>query len=283
MSDINAYTTAEIANLTPQSGDLVLNTDDNAVQLWNGSAWKIFNSDVSPFPNTYSLSFDGTNDYVALGNSSALAPSNITVSAWIKVSGSVDTFNYIVSRAGSTYGSYHLRYESSNKFNVFIGHTGGAFTVLSSSNTYTLTDWHHVAFTYDQTNLKLYVDGSEAASVAKTTAIDYNDGGKGTDTHIGKVGGTMNYSSPSEGLIDEVAIFNSALSASKVASLRDTSGSNPVPADIENEANLVGWWRMGDTGSDFGSDTITNAKNPGTHNGTINGATFVSGTGNIPG
>jgi hypothetical protein len=54
MTDINTYTTAEIANLTPQSGDLVLNTDDNAVQLWNGSAWKIFNSDVAGVPR-YSL------------------------------------------------------------------------------------------------------------------------------------------------------------------------------------------------------------------------------------
>lgn len=46
MSDINTYTTAEIAALTPQTGDLVLNTDTNAVQLWNGSAWKIFNADA---------------------------------------------------------------------------------------------------------------------------------------------------------------------------------------------------------------------------------------------
>ena len=70
MSDINAYTAAEIAALTPLSGDLVLNTDDNAVQLWNGSAWKIFNSDVLPFNNGYSLSlsFDGSDDYVDIGN-----------------------------------------------------------------------------------------------------------------------------------------------------------------------------------------------------------------------
>jgi len=60
MTDINTYTTAEIANLTPQSGDLVLNTDDNAVQLWNGSAWKIFNSDGAPFLGlTYEITNTG--------------------------------------------------------------------------------------------------------------------------------------------------------------------------------------------------------------------------------
>lgn len=278
MSDINAYTTAQIANLTPQSGDLVLNTDDNAVQLWNGSAWKIFNSDVSPFSQQYSLSLDGINDYVALGNSSDLAPSSITISAWIKVTGSVGTFNYIVSRAGSTYGSYHLRYTNTNKFNAFIGHSADDFTTATSSSAYTLTDWHHVAFTYDQTNLKLYVDGAEAASVAKTTAIDYTAAaGVGSNTYIGST--PMGYPSPLEGLIDEVALFNSALSAPQIASLRDTSGSNPVPANIANENNLVGWWRM-EEGS---GSTVVNTKAPGTNDGTINGATFVSGAGNIPG
>ena len=218
--------------------------------------------------NTYSVDLDGTDDYIALGNSSALAPSNITVSAWIKVSGSVNTFNYIVSRAGSTYGSYHLRYESSNKFNVHIGHTGGAFTSLSSSSTYTLTDWHHVAFTYDQTNLKLYVDGSEAASVAKTTAIDYTVGSHGTDTHIGKSGGTLNYPSPSEGLIDEVAIFNSALSASDITAIYNSG----TPDDLSSYSP-VGWWRMGD--NDSGTGTTITDQGSGGNDGTLtNGPTF---------
>ena len=274
MTDINTYTTAEISALTPQSGDVVLDTDLNAVKLWNGSAWKVFDSDVSPFPQQYGLSFDGVNDYVNVGDSSDLAPSNITISAWIKVSGSVDTLNYIVSRAGSAYGSYHLRYTSSNKFNAFIGHAGSTFTDATSSSTYTLTDWHHVAFTYDQTNLKLYVDGSEAASVAKTTAIDYTEGTRGNETHIGKSGGTLSYASPSEGLIDEVAIFNTALSGANISSIYNSG----TPGDLTSYPP-VGWWRF-EEGS---GSTVVNTANSGTHDGTINGATFVSGTGNIPG
>jgi len=231
------------------------------------------------FSNTYSLSLDGTDDYVNLGNSSDLAPSSITISAWIKVTGSVDTFNYIVSRAGSTYGSYHLRYTNANQFNMFLGFAGNAFKAdITSSSTYTLTDWHHVAFTYDQTNAKLYVDGVEEYSGAETRAIDYTASPYGSNTHIGST--PMPYPSPSEGLIDEVALFNSALSASDVASLRDTSGSNPVPADISS-LNPVGWWRMGDTGSDYGTSTITNAATGSNSGGSaINGAIENGASGN---
>lgn len=220
--------------------------------------------------NSYALSLDGTDDYVALGNSSDLAPASITISAWIKVSGSVDTFNYIVSRAGSAYGSYHLRYTNANKFNVHLGFASSAFkNDITSSSSYTLTDWHHVAFTYDQTNVKLYVDGVEEYSGAETRAIDYTaNATAGDDTHIGST--AMVYPSPSEGLIDEVAIFNTALSASQVASLRDTSGSNPVPTDISS-LNPVGWWRMGDNNS--GSGAIITDQGSGNNDGTIvNGA-----------
>jgi hypothetical protein len=224
---------------------------------------------VGPLTNTYSLSLDGTDDYVALGDSSDLAPSNITISAWIKVSGSVDTFNYIVSRAGSTYGSYHLRYTSSNKFNVHLGFASNEFkNDITSSSTYTLTDWHHVAFTYDQTNVKLYVDGVEEYSAAETRAIDYTAGGAGSDTHIGKAGGTLGYPQPSEGLIDEVAIFNTALSGANITSIYN-SGS---PDDLTSYSP-VGWWRMGD--NDSGTGTTITDQGSGGNDGTLtNGPTF---------
>jgi hypothetical protein len=247
------------------------------------------------FTNTYSLEFDGTDDYVALGNSSDLAPSSITISTWIKVTGSVATYNYIVSRAGSTYGSYHLRYTSSNKFNVHLGFASSAFkNDITSSSTYTLTDWHHVAFTYDQTNVKLYVDGVEEYSAAETRAIDYTAGGAGSDTHIGKAGGTLGYPQPSEGLIDEVAIFNTALSASQITNIYrgeddgGSGGTNGVPGDLStfNSNNgPVGWWRMGDNNNGAGA-TITDqgsGRNDGTIENGSSGNTSPTYSTDVPG
>jgi len=49
MSDINIYADqTAIDTLTPITGDVVLRADDNAVLLYNGSAWKEFQPDAGP-------------------------------------------------------------------------------------------------------------------------------------------------------------------------------------------------------------------------------------------
>jgi hypothetical protein len=42
MSDLNVYTTSQIDALTPLSGDLVVDSDLNAVKLYDGSVWRKF-------------------------------------------------------------------------------------------------------------------------------------------------------------------------------------------------------------------------------------------------
>ena len=72
--------------------------------------------------------------------------------------------------------------------------------------------------------------------------------------------------------LDEVAFFSSALSGPQVASLVDTSGSNPVPANISS-LNPVAWYRMGD--DDGGTGTTITDQGSGGNNGTLtNGPTF---------
>jgi len=278
MSDITVINDSEqsslVTNGLAKNGELYLkaagSTNAGAIVAYDSGVWRTFANEASAGAwngNTYSVEFDGTDDYVDLGNSSDLAPSSITISAWIKVTGSVDTYNYIVSRAGSTYGSYHLRYTSSNKFNVFLGFASSQFKQdITTSSTFTLTDWHHVAFTYDQTNAKLYVDGVEEYSGAETRAIDYTASVEGSNTHIGST--PMGYPSPSEGLIDEVAIFNSALSGSDITAIYNSG----TPDDLTSYSP-VGWWRMGD--NDGGTGTTITDQGSGSNDGTLtNSPTF---------
>ena len=226
------------------------------------------------FVNDYSISLDGTDDFINCGNDSSLAPANITLSAWVKVSGSVTTYNYILSKAGSNYGSIHLRYTSSNKFNVHLGLASSFINNVTSSSSYTLTDWHHVAFTYDQTNVKLYVDSIEEYSASETRAIDYAeyDGG-GTDFNIGRT--SYLYPSPAEGLIDEVAMFNSALTATQISNIYNSGVPNDLGTDGLNLSPL-GWWRMGD--NDGGTGTTITDQGSGGNDGTLEGGPTFSTT-----
>jgi hypothetical protein len=278
MSDITVINDSQselVTNGLAKNGELYLkaagSTNAGAIVVYDSGSWRTFANEASAGAwngNTYSLSLDGTDDYVALGNSSDLAPSNITVSLWFKASGTVGTFNYLFAREGALYGSYLLRYTSANKFNLFLSFGGGAnFRAdITSGSTFTLTDWHHIAFTYNQTNVKLYVDGVEEFSAAETRAIDYTPSTSyGTDnTYIGK--GT--FADNAEGLIDEVAIFNSALSGANISSIYNSG----TPDDLSSYSP-VGWWRMGD--NDSGTGTTITDQGSGGNDGTLtNGPTF---------
>jgi hypothetical protein len=224
------------------------------------------------FSNENSVAFDGADDHIDVGNDSSLAPAKLTLSCWFKASGSIGAYNYLVSRNGNTYGAYHLRYTSGNKFNYFLAFApgGGTHRQATFNSTFTLTDWHHVALTYDGSYIKGYVDGSEDYSIAETRALAYSaDATYGTDTWIGK----GKYSDPAQGLIDEVAVFSSALSSSDITAIYNGG----VPADLTS-LSPVGWWRMGD-GTEAGSGTTIYDMSSNSNNGTLtNGPTFSSDT-----
>jgi hypothetical protein len=81
-------------------------------------------------------------------------------------------------------------------------------------------------------------------------------------------------------LIDEVAFFNTALSASQITNIYrgetngGSGGTNGLPGDLST-FNPVGWYRMGD--NDGGSGTTITDQGSGGNNGSLdNGPTFSS-------
>jgi len=221
----------------------------------------------SSFSNDYSISVDGSDDYLDCGDDSSLNVANLTISLWFKSSGATYPYNYILTKYGGYYGTIHLRYTTAGKFNFFIGFGAFGAHVQSDFDTaFTLTDWHHVALTYDGSHIKGYVDGSEDFSVAETRSIYYTSDGDGQALHIGK----GKYANPAEGLIDEVSWFGSALSASDITAMYNSG----VPTDISS-LNPVSWWRMGD--NDGGTGTTVTDEGSGGNDGTLtNGPTFSS-------
>ena len=267
MSDLNVYTTAEINALTPITGDLVLDSDLYAVKLYDGAAWKTFNSDGGLYENRWGASFNGAG-YLDCGNDSSLNSANPTVSVWIKVSGSVEAYNFAVSKYGAQYGTMHVRYTNANKFNFLLGFNGG-FVNGHFNTAVTLTDWHHVALTYDGSYIKGYVDGVEDYSAAETRAINYAADSSGRDQlEIGR----GPYVSQAEGLIDEVAIFDTALSGADITAIYNNGAPRDLTLagsyDTDRTANLKGYWRMGDDSSDTATSggsiaTITDSSGNG--------------------
>ena len=70
----------------------------------------------------------------------------------------------------------------------------------------TANTWAHLAATYDGVTMRLYVNGVQVASRAQTGAI-------ATSTNPLQIGGDSIYGQYFAGLIDEVRVYNRALSA----------------------------------------------------------------------
>ncbi len=162
-----------------------------------------------------SLNFDGDGDYVNLPVSSTFIPSensSITVSAWLKAS-TIGASNYAnravtISRSSNT-SSLILGFDNTNKAFYYDGGTRREFVGTISTD-----EWVYLAVTYNGTEAQLYKNGVANGSPITHTLYA---GDENTDARIASAPGTLG--SFFNGQIDEVQIFNYALSANQVRKL----------------------------------------------------------------
>jgi hypothetical protein len=164
---------------------------------------------------TGALSFSGSGQYVKVpSNSSLNASTSVTVSGWFK---STNTgWNAIVARItpGPPYPGYWLTTEGTDKLCFIVGSTGFTFyNVCQSSSPYNDGNWHLAVGVFDGTTQYVYLDGVEVAS--GTAASGKNISNTTSDLWIGNDATT----DPMHGSIDDVRMYNRALTATDVAEL----------------------------------------------------------------
>jgi len=163
------------------------------------------------------FSFDGVDDFVQLTDSSTLKPTAaLSVGAWINMASSPSGNAMIVDHesADPWYG-YGLYVSSGNVLHADIySDTPSAQQDLAGQTVLQPDVWYHAAMTYDGTNIKLYLNGMEDGSLAATGPINYT---QSVNPTIGKrsTGNTSYF----HGMMDEVQLFNRALSADEVGLL----------------------------------------------------------------
>ena len=253
--NVDSDTEANILASTPTApsgyATKMFGSDTGNFYIYDGS-WYIFNRE--PLPNIYSLDFDGSNDYVDAGNDSSLSISGaLSVSAWIYADSLTGYPMFLSKRAES--GHAYQFYSTGGKINYNNG------TIVQSSGSLTLGVWTHVAVTFNGAGaVAFYINGSSAGTA---TAASSNPTNSGSVT-IGRAynGNYFN------GKIDEVSLFNSALSASDITAIYNSG----TPDDLTSHSP-VGWWRMGD--NDGGTGTTITDQGSGGNNGTlVNGPIF---------
>jgi hypothetical protein len=211
-----------------------------------------------------STSFDGTNDYVDAGISPrALVGSSsaFSVSAWINMDD--DTNEYICGAMESGAERFYLRVVDASG----IGYLRWGYGDSSSSDTdgvISLNEWHHVIWTYDTTNAKIYIDGE----LKNTTAVSGKTITNTDNLYIGVLNSNGTPANYLDGKISSFKIFNSALTLAQIQEMY-LNPEQILPTGVAS-SNLKLWLPLQE-----GSGT-TNYDGSGNNNhGTITGATWV--------
>ena len=156
-------------------------------------------------------------------------------------------YRRIIGKANSTNTrcNYGLGLENGYKPGV-IANSGSWYSNYSTTALNTGT-WYHLAGVYDGSNFILYVNGV----LDNTTSVSgFNISTAASDTSGDDllIGAKPIYSSENfAGMMDEIAIWNTALTSTQVSEIYNATGTN-LTKDLTtvSGSNLVYWNRMGD-------------------------------------
>ena len=166
------------------------------------------------------MTFNGSSQYVVNTNvSSALnVGNNITISAWARPtavgqSGGSDVAGLAIS-ASAPFGPAGIEWNSASQFSFFTGATDNTTDSLTSGAK-ALNTWHHVAVTYDGTTKRIYVNGTLENSLTYAKSLKY------TNPLYLDIGSFVLYlvGNYFTGSIDDVRIYNRALSAAEIRAI----------------------------------------------------------------
>ena len=146
-------------------------------------------------------SFDGDGDYLEY-TTDIPSFNNYTISLWAKPA-STGTYEAMFSSYDDSSYGFQIDLDGSN---FHIRKSGGGNIVLSTAR---LDDWTFMAFTYDGTNSIGYIDNETPVSETGGT----------TEFNRFRIGRNRNGNTYFTGAIDELKIYNRALTASEISSL----------------------------------------------------------------
>ena len=201
----------------------------------------------------YSLSFDGEDDYVSIGDVTEFSNGAITVSVKVKPN-SLQTSSIIDRWAGSVVG-YRLGFRGDT--GAIWAQFGANDKVSSGNNAYSLNEWIEITGVWKNNNyIKLYIDG---LLIGETSTLEIFFTDKPLEFARSSYG--SNDTDYFSGLMDEVAIWSFELSESQINSY--------VNSNIDIVEGLVGYWNFNE-----GSGTTLTDQTSNDNDGTIYGATW---------
>lgn len=254
--DTSPVQTSQAIDVTTSGTYTVEVTDDNGCTATASQAITASTAAtaIASINNDYAMSFNGTDSYIDAGDFSSLIGQTASVSMWFKTTSTFSSNEDLLSfglqtsvsvstqRVFFTTGSGGVLVASIN--NGAGGYATTSYSGLNDGN------WHHLVCIWEggsvANGIKIYVDGSLASQATSTQSL--------TSAVQFVIGENLHYNSNFNGQIDEVAVWNSALSSCDVKGIYEattTVSGQPKSANLL-DANTtipapVYWNRMGDS------------------------------------
>jgi len=237
-----------------------------SIFLINPYIYQVTDTPVEQIANAEAMSFDGTSQFI--NTNASLTGSDFTLSYWVNADGVYSAWSYHApvtmrpsnNQPNQSIGIFYTK--SSNLYPLLQANdsTDANYSSYTAEGlgSFSGLGWKHIVYTYDNTTRQvyLYVNGVQQNWT--------NFGGTSTTPYLILLSTITGYSelwigatySPANyfgGKIDEVALFNTKLSASKIQQIYDaTAVVNGVPQTANLftgglSSSLVYWNRMGDS------------------------------------
>ena len=212
------------------------------------------------------LSFNGTNAWVSVNSSSSLnLTTGMTAEAWVNPTALGNAWRTVLlkEQTGNLVYDLYANGSGGTKVPSTEVYVGGAKIVSAAASLATGT-WTHLAATFDGSTLRLYVNGTQVSQLAVSGSIATSNGAL-------RIGGNSIWGEYFSGLIDEVRIYNRALTAGEIGqdmvtpiNSSDTSPRPPQARSLQQEQSarqrLAGGLRP--TTSESSSTTSTARASP---------------------
>jgi hypothetical protein len=169
--------------------------------------------------------------YIEIPNSSSLSfgMSDLTVSVWIKTTN--PNFGFIYSDDGDTRRP-GFEFSHSGAATYFEFSNQGIWAGLSNGeNPVNNGEWRHLVLSFSRSIIRVYVDGK--LDMERIPQPDWEQLGDISNSHPSRIGRNIfGFDNPFQGSIDDVRLYNRALTAQEINQLYETDAGNP---DTDND------------------------------------------------
>ncbi len=201
--------------------------------------------------------FNGMTSAFRANNSAQLNSDYTTISFWVKVNSLPASGEAYLMSHGGWQERWKISLPSHGK-PVFTTHSDGSCCSDMDSgdgNELVVGEWRHVAMVHDGTKDIIYMNGIQVAEKDVTGALD------ATVHPLGIGYDPINEANFFDGVIDEVQIFNYALTSEEIGAAYTSQSTNPASGNLVAEFNFTG---DATDSSPFGNDGIVKGASPST-------------------